>query len=223
MTQQLSTLQIATFGSEGQEGIALGIRSFPVQKLAFICFDTDKNKSEEFARKIKNVLGLPITINLVTKENVIRDTMERVNEIMNLEGRNFQQVLMNVSSGDKLIGCAHYLVQHTLLHLIQYMKQVVAVVVLLCPVPLAVVEYIVSDRILVGRHYKDIVQSLRHSRIYQNNSSLLDLLLYHSMAIVAVRVLLVEGDNLFLLLDILVVLEEMVVVVLLLLLWLLRC
>lgn len=106
MTQQLSTLQIATFGSEGQEGIALGIRSFPVQKLAFICFNTDKNKAEEFARKIKNVLGLPITINLVTKENVIRDTMERVNWILNLEGKNFQQVLMNVSSGDKLIGCA---------------------------------------------------------------------------------------------------------------------
>jgi hypothetical protein len=74
--------------------------------LAFICFDSDKNKAEEFARKIKSVLGLPITINLVTKENVIRDTMERVNEILNLEGRNFQQVLMNVSSGDKLIGCA---------------------------------------------------------------------------------------------------------------------
>jgi hypothetical protein len=74
--------------------------------LAFVCFDADKNKAEEFARKIKNVLGLPITINLVTKENVIRDTMERVNEILNIEGRNFQQVLMNVSSGDKLIGCA---------------------------------------------------------------------------------------------------------------------
>jgi hypothetical protein len=32
--------------------------------------------------------------------------MERVNEILNIEGKNFQQVLMNVSSGDKLIGCA---------------------------------------------------------------------------------------------------------------------
>ncbi len=89
-----------------QEGITLGIRSFPIQKLAIICFDNDKNKAEEFSRRIKSVLGMPITINLVTKENVIRDTMERVNEILNLEGRNFQQVLMNVSSGDKLIGCA---------------------------------------------------------------------------------------------------------------------
>ena len=102
----LTTLQIATFGSEGQDGIALGIRSFPVHKLVLICFCSDKNKAEEFSRKIRTVLGLPVTITLVTKENVIRDTMERVNEILNLNGKEFQQVLMNISSGDKLIGCA---------------------------------------------------------------------------------------------------------------------
>ncbi|MGA7368181.1 MAG: hypothetical protein WBX01_03560 [Nitrososphaeraceae archaeon] len=64
---QLSTLQIATFGSDGQEGVALGIRSFPVQKLALVCFDNDKSRTEEFSRRIKSVLGMPITINLVTK------------------------------------------------------------------------------------------------------------------------------------------------------------
>jgi hypothetical protein len=100
------TLQIATFGSDGQEGIALGIRSFPVHKLALICFSSDKNRAEDFARKIKSVLGIPVTITIVTKENVIRDTMERVNEILNLHANEIQQVLLNVSSGDKLIGCA---------------------------------------------------------------------------------------------------------------------
>ncbi len=106
MTQQLTTIQIATFGSDGQDGIALGIRSFPIHKLVLICFSSDKSKAEEFSRKIRNVLGLPVTITLVTKENVIRDTMERVNEILNLNAKEFQQILMNVSSGDKLIGCA---------------------------------------------------------------------------------------------------------------------
>jgi hypothetical protein len=103
---QLATLQVATFGSEGQDGIALGIRSFPVHKLVIICFASDKNKAEEFSRRIRNVLGLPVTINVVAKENVIRDTMERVNEILNLNAKEFQQVLMNVSCGDKLLGCA---------------------------------------------------------------------------------------------------------------------
>jgi Protein of unknown function (DUF3179) len=32
--------------------------------------------------------------------------MERVNEILNLNAKEFQQVLMNVSCGDKLLGCA---------------------------------------------------------------------------------------------------------------------
>jgi hypothetical protein len=62
---QLTTLQIATFGSEGQDGIALGIRSFPVHKLVLICFGSDKGKAEEFSSKIRKVLGLPVTITLV--------------------------------------------------------------------------------------------------------------------------------------------------------------
>ena len=102
----MKTLQIATFGSDGQDGIALGIRSFSVHKLALICFDSDKNRAEDFAKKIKSVLGIPITITIVTKENVVRDTMESVNDILNLHAKEFDQVLLNVSSGDKLIGCA---------------------------------------------------------------------------------------------------------------------
>lgn len=102
----MKTLQIATFGSDGQDGIALGIRSFSVHKLALICFNSDKNRAEDFAKKIKSVLGVPITITVVTKENVVRDTMESVNEILNLHAKEFEQLLLNVSSGDKLIGCA---------------------------------------------------------------------------------------------------------------------
>jgi hypothetical protein len=102
----MKTLQIATFGSDGQDGIALGIRSFSVHKLDLICFSSDKNRAEDFAKKIRSVLGVPITITIVTKENVVRDTMESVNEILNLHAKEFEQVLLNVSSGDKLIGCA---------------------------------------------------------------------------------------------------------------------
>jgi hypothetical protein len=105
-TTTMMTLQIATFGRDGQEGIASGIRNFPVHKLALICFDSEKHKADEFSARIRNVLGLPVIITLVTKENVIRDTLERVTEILNLHGKQFQQILMNISSGDKLIGCA---------------------------------------------------------------------------------------------------------------------
>lgn len=102
----MKTLQIATFGTDGQDAIALGIKSFPIHKLILICFHEDKNKAEEFSRRIKSILGLPITITLVTKENVIRDTMDRINEILQLHCNEFEDILMNVSSGDKLLGCA---------------------------------------------------------------------------------------------------------------------
>ncbi len=102
----MKTLQIATFGSDGQDAIAFGIKNFPIHKLILICFHEDKNRAEEFSRRIKSILGLPITITLVTKENVIRDTMDRINEILQLHGNEFEDILMNISCGDKLIGCA---------------------------------------------------------------------------------------------------------------------
>lgn len=102
----MKTLQIATFGTDGQDAIAFGIKNFPIHKLILICFHEDKNKAEEFSRRIKSILGLPITITLVTKENVIRDTMDRINEILQLHINEFEDILMNVSCGDKLLGCA---------------------------------------------------------------------------------------------------------------------
>lgn len=103
---QLTTLQIATFGSDMQEGIAAGIRNFPIHRLVLICYGSDNQKAEDFSRRIRSILGIPVTITVVNRENVIRDVLERVGEIISIHGKNFQQILMNVSCGDKLIGCA---------------------------------------------------------------------------------------------------------------------
>ncbi|MBA3978441.1 MAG: hypothetical protein H0X50_09680, partial [Nitrosopumilus sp.] len=65
----------------------------------------DKSKAEDFAKKIKSVLALPVNLYLVNEENVVRDTLERVNEIL-MHSKEFHQVLVNVSSGEKLLGCA---------------------------------------------------------------------------------------------------------------------
>lgn len=102
---QITTIQIATFGSEDQDTIASGIRNFPIHKLALICYDYDKEKADDFSRKIRSILGLPVSIHLVSRKNVIRDTLERVSEVL-ANSKEFHQVLMNVSCGDKMIGCA---------------------------------------------------------------------------------------------------------------------
>ncbi|HJS65101.1 MAG TPA: hypothetical protein VJ767_09610 [Nitrososphaeraceae archaeon] len=102
----MKTLQIATFGTDGQDAIAFGIKTFPIHKLVLLCFHEDKSKAEDFSRRIKSILGLPITITLVAKENVIRDTMDQINEVLQIHGKEFDDILMNVSCGDKLLGCA---------------------------------------------------------------------------------------------------------------------
>ncbi len=100
-----NTIQIATFG-EMQEAIVAGIRNFPVHKLALICYEDEKAKAEEFARKISSTLGLPIVYLTVSRNNVIRDVLERIAEVIKTESKQFDQMLLNVSAGDKMIGCA---------------------------------------------------------------------------------------------------------------------
>ena len=103
--QRSLTLQIATFGPDDHEAIVSGIKSFPVHKLAIICYDYDKSKAEDFAKKIKSALGLSVNLYLVNEGNVVRDTLERINEIL-LHSKEYDQILVNVSSGEKLLGCA---------------------------------------------------------------------------------------------------------------------
>lgn len=101
----MNTLQIATFGSD-HEGIVAGLRNFPIHKLAIICYDDEKPAAEEFSRKIRETLGIPIMILTISRTNTIRDALERVAEIIRNESPQYGQILMNVSAGDKMIGCA---------------------------------------------------------------------------------------------------------------------
>jgi hypothetical protein len=71
-----------------QEGIAAGLKNFPIHKLALICYNSDNQKAEEFSRRIRSILGIPVTITLVNGENVIRDVLERVGEIISIQGNS---------------------------------------------------------------------------------------------------------------------------------------
>lgn len=103
MVQQ--TLQIATFG-EDREGILAGFRNFPIHKLILLYYEEDKKEVEEFSRSIRATLGVPISLKMIAKPDIIRSAMEHVADIIKNESGQFEQVLINVSSGDKMIGCA---------------------------------------------------------------------------------------------------------------------
>ena len=99
----MRVLQIATYG-EDQEGITLGIKNFPIHKLTLICYENDKRRAEEFGRRISSTLSIPVNYLEVSKYNVVRDTLEKIAGVLKAE--EFDQILINVSAGEKLIGCA---------------------------------------------------------------------------------------------------------------------
>lgn len=103
MVQQ--TLQIATFGQD-KEGILAGLRNFPIHKLILLHYESDKKEAEEFSRNIRSTLGIPISLRVIAQPDIIRNAMQHVAEIIKSEKDNFEQILINVSAGDKMIGCA---------------------------------------------------------------------------------------------------------------------
>ncbi len=102
----MKTLQIATFGIEDQDGIALGIRNFPIHQLILICYAADESMAIQYSKTMENIIGISSEIILIEKENVFKETIERVNEILLKKHMDYSQILMNVSCGDKLISCA---------------------------------------------------------------------------------------------------------------------
>ncbi|TBR24231.1 MAG: hypothetical protein EPO63_04315 [Candidatus Nitrosotenuis sp.] len=103
MVQQ--TLQIATFGQD-KEGILSGIRNFPIHKLILLHYKDDTKAAEEFSRNLRSTLGVPMSLRMITSPDIIRSAMEHISDIIKKEGDQFQQILINVSAGDKMIGCA---------------------------------------------------------------------------------------------------------------------
>ena len=99
------TLQIATFGQD-KEGILAGIRNFPIHKLILLHYKDDTKLAEEFAVNLRYTLGILITLKLISQPDIIRSAMEQVSKIIKDEGSNYEQVMINVSAGDKMIGCA---------------------------------------------------------------------------------------------------------------------
>ena len=102
----MKTLQIATFGDDDQDGIALGMQNFPIHQLILLCYSGDESKAINYSKKIETIIGVASEIVLVKKETVVEDTLERVNEVLSRKSMEYHHILINLSSGDKLINCA---------------------------------------------------------------------------------------------------------------------
>jgi len=97
-------LQIATIGKES-ESVMIGIRNFPVHKLALICQENDIDSVKNTSIELKQVLKLPVDI-YPLKGDIIKNLLTVTSEILRKESEEFKNIIMNVAGGDKLLTCA---------------------------------------------------------------------------------------------------------------------
>lgn len=95
-------LQIATVGDE-DDPIFAGIRNYPVAKLVLIHEPGAGFQAAEIAQKLQ---ALQIPVERRELKNPARDMYEVVADIIQAEKDRFDDILINVSSGRKLMTCA---------------------------------------------------------------------------------------------------------------------
>ncbi|MGC1134554.1 MAG: hypothetical protein WA941_17130 [Nitrososphaeraceae archaeon] len=110
------TFQIATFGTFSTGNILTGLKIYPSQKLALICYDHDNTNAKRFVKVIRSIdENIEIIVCLTPKQNIIENVFRNIGRIIGpgSEINRFQRILVNVSSGDKSLSyvvlCAAYI------------------------------------------------------------------------------------------------------------------
>ena len=97
------TLQIATVG-EDSDGVLAGVRNAPANKLVLLCYDRDKDVAKKLALTINETLKAEVEVyDKIRPEHSYKDIMQVFSEIVEKNRDNFDDFLLNVSAGDKMI------------------------------------------------------------------------------------------------------------------------
>ncbi|MFQ5870677.1 MAG: DUF6293 family protein [Candidatus Geothermarchaeales archaeon] len=98
------TLQIATLGSD-PETVLVGIRNFPIHKLALVCTKEDEKVAYRTKIDIERTLDIPVDIHIVQgmlMESILDTTMD----ILEKDGRDYEDIIVNVAGGEKILTCS---------------------------------------------------------------------------------------------------------------------
>ncbi|MGD1836669.1 MAG: hypothetical protein ACPKPY_01250 [Nitrososphaeraceae archaeon] len=99
----MKTMQIVSFQKDHKDEIIYGIKNFPIDKMTLVCYETDKNEAKKFIDEIKSILKISFEIICVNKQNVVMETIEKLSIIISTSKKQFNNILMNISTGDKYL------------------------------------------------------------------------------------------------------------------------
>lgn len=97
------TLQIATIG-EDSSGVLSGVRNAPANKLVLICYEREKEAARRLSISISDTLKTEVEVyDIIRPEQCYKDIMQVFSQIVEKNRPNFDDFILNVSSGDKMI------------------------------------------------------------------------------------------------------------------------
>lgn len=99
------TLQIATLGPDS-DAVLVGIRTLPVHKLYLIHLESDKQIAQKLKSDLASVLKVDVEDHPIPNNDILTRVLEGVAAILTKEKEKFEDIIFNVSSGEKLLGCA---------------------------------------------------------------------------------------------------------------------
>src|ERR687898_3376522 len=99
--------QIATFGTLCADNILTGLKIYPSQKLALICYDHDNTNAKRFVKVIRSIdENIEVIVCLTPRQNIIENVFGHFGRVGGSEINRFQRILVNVSPGDKFLSYA---------------------------------------------------------------------------------------------------------------------
>ncbi|HKM50520.1 MAG TPA: DUF6293 family protein, partial [Candidatus Bathyarchaeia archaeon] len=97
------TVQIATVDKDSN-GVLAGVRNAPANKLVLICYDHNKDIAKRLATSITETLKTEVEVyDNVRVEHSYKDIMQVFSQIVEKNKDQYDDFLLNVSSGDKMI------------------------------------------------------------------------------------------------------------------------
>lgn len=98
-----NTLQIATIG-EDSDGVFAGLRNASANKLVLICYDRDREIAKRASTKITETAKIDVAVyDSIRLERPYEDIMQVFSSIVEKNREEYDEFLLNVSSGDRMI------------------------------------------------------------------------------------------------------------------------
>lgn len=95
---------VATVGDD-DESVMVGVRDYPVRRLILLHTPPHEATAQSVAARL-NAIYVSTELRAIDSDDVLMDTMRVVADIVATEAVEFPEVVLNVSSGDKMQTCS---------------------------------------------------------------------------------------------------------------------